>query len=104
MDTEGVAHAISFPGLNALQFTNTSNTGLAFLPLEPFEDRDRSAADINAEIAQRIGALKEGIAFSFMPPAIQGLGNGSGYQLFIEDRDGLGYGPLQEAVTAFQGR
>ena len=103
MDTEGVAHAISFPGLNALQFTNTSNTGLAFLPLEPFEDRDRSAADINAEIAQRIGALKEGIAFSFMPPAIQGLGNGSGYQLFIEDRDGLGYGPLQEAVTAFQG-
>ncbi|MFP1680314.1 efflux RND transporter permease subunit [Alloalcanivorax sp. C16-2] len=103
MDTEGVAHAISFPGLNALQFTNTSNTGLAFLPLEPFEDRDRSAADINAEIAGRIGALKEGIAFSFMPPAIQGLGNGSGYQLFIEDRDGLGYGPLQEAVTAFQG-
>ena len=103
MDTEGVAHAISFPGLNALQFTNTSNTGLAELPLEPFEDRDRSAADINAEIAQRIGALKEGIAFSFMPPAIQGLGNGSGYQLFIEDRDGLGYGPLQEAVTAFQG-
>ncbi|HCM65870.1 MAG TPA: multidrug efflux RND transporter permease subunit, partial [Alcanivorax sp.] len=43
MDTEGVAHAISFPGLNALQFTNTSNTGLAELPLEPFEDRDRSA-------------------------------------------------------------
>ncbi|MBM1144906.1 efflux RND transporter permease subunit [Alcanivorax sp. ZXX171] len=103
MDTEGVAHAISFPGLNALQFTNTSNTGLAFLPLEPFEDRDRTAAEINAEIAARIGALKEGIAFSFMPPAIQGLGNGSGYQLFIEDRDGLGYGPLQEAVTAFQG-
>ncbi len=103
MNTEGVAHAISFPGLNALQFTNTSNTGLAFLPLEPFDERDRTAEEINAEIAARIGGLKEGIAFSFMPPPILGLGNGSGYQLFIEDRDGLGFGPLQEAVTAFQG-
>ncbi|HAR59804.1 MAG TPA: multidrug efflux RND transporter permease subunit, partial [Alcanivorax sp.] len=103
MDTEGVAHAISFPGLNALQFTNTSNTGLAELPLEPFEDRDRSAADINAEINQKIGALKEGLAFSFMPPPILGLGNGSGYQLFIEDRGNLGYGALQDAVNNFQG-
>ena len=25
--TEGVAHAVAFPGLNALQFNNTPNTG-----------------------------------------------------------------------------
>ncbi|MFP1683844.1 efflux RND transporter permease subunit [Alloalcanivorax sp. C16-1] len=103
MEIDGVEHAISFPGLNALQFTNTSNTGLVFLTLAPFGERALSAERINAEIAARIGGLKDGIAFSFMPPPIQGLGNGSGYQLFIEDRDGLGYGPLQEAVTAFQG-
>lgn len=103
METDGVEHAISFPGLNALQFTNTANTGLAFLTLKPFDQRTRTAAEINAEIAGRIAGLKDGIAFSFMPPPILGLGNGSGYQLFIEDRGGLGYGPLQEAVTAFQG-
>ena len=28
METDGVEHAISFPGLNALQFTNTANTEL----------------------------------------------------------------------------
>ena len=38
-----------------------------------------------------------------MPPPIQGLGNGSGYALFIEDRANLGYGALQSAVGAFQG-
>ena len=38
-----------------------------------------------------------------MPPPIQGLGNGSGYSLFIEDRANLGYGALQSAVGAFQG-
>jgi multidrug efflux pump len=38
-----------------------------------------------------------------MPPPILGLGNGNGYQLFIEDRGNLGYGALQDAVAAMQG-
>ncbi|MGQ7260623.1 efflux RND transporter permease subunit [Vreelandella sp. V005] len=103
METEGVEHAIAFPGLNALQFTNTSNTGVAFLTLSAFGERTLSAADINAHINQGIGGLKEGFAFSFMPPPILGLGNGSGFQLFIEDRGNLGYGALQEAVNQLQG-
>ena len=103
METEGVEHAIAFPGLNALQFTNTSNTGVAFLTLSAFGERTLSAADINARINQGISGLKEGFAFSFMPPPILGLGNGSGFQLFIEDRGNLGYGALQEAVNQLQG-
>src|SRR5690606_2728030 len=31
-----------------------------------------------------------------------GLGNGSGYSLFLEDRAGLGYAALQQAMNAFQ--
>ena len=103
METEGVANAVAFPGLNALQFTNTSNTGVVFFPLKPFDERDLSAAEINAQINQKIGGLKDGFAFAFMPPPILGLGNGSGYQLFIEDRGNLGYGALQNAVNQFQG-
>ena len=102
--TDGVAHTISFPGLNALQFTNTPNTGVAFLPLKPFSERHgRSAAQINAEISQKIAGLQEGFAFSMMPPPILGLGNGNGYQLFVEDRGNLGYGALQSAVQGLQG-
>ncbi|UNT99683.1 efflux RND transporter permease subunit [Xanthomonas translucens] len=103
MQTDGVEHAISFPGLNALQFTNTPNTGVVFLTLKPFAKRHRSALEINAEINQRISQLGEGMAFAFMPPPILGLGNGNGYQLFIEDRANLGYGALQNAVNAMQG-
>ncbi|WP_111655870.1 efflux RND transporter permease subunit [Isoalcanivorax indicus] len=102
LDTEGVADAVAFPGLNALQFTNTSNTGVVFFPLDPFDQRRRSAAEINAEINERIAGLTDGFAFSFMPPPILGLGNGNGYQMFIEDRAGHGYGALQEAVEALQ--
>ena len=32
MNTEGVDYAVAFPGLNALQFTNTPNTGTVFWP------------------------------------------------------------------------
>ncbi len=103
MHTEGVDHAIAFPGLNALQFTNTPNTGVVFLPLKPFSQRHRSALEINAEINQKVAGLGEGMAFSFMPPPILGLGNGNGYQLFIEDRGNLGYGALQNAVNTMQG-
>ena len=103
MQTEGVAHSVAFPGLNALQFTNTPNTGVVFFPLKPFGERHRPATEIVAEINQKIGGLQDGFTFALMPPPILGLGNGNGYQLFIEDRANLGYGALQNAVQTMQG-
>lgn len=102
-EIEGVEHAVAFPGLNGLQFTNTSNTGVVFFPLVHSSQRSLSAEEINARINQGIAGLKGGQAFAFMPPPIQGLGNGSGFQMFIEDRADHGYGALQDAVNAFQG-
>jgi len=99
----GVESEVAFPGLNPLQFTNTPNSGVVFFTLKPFAERHASAEQINAELNQRIAGIQEGFAFSLMAPPIQGLGNGSGYSLFIEDRAGLGYGALQSAVGAFQG-
>jgi multidrug efflux pump len=103
MSVEGVDHEVAFPGLNPLQFTNTPNSGVAFFPLKPFGQRKHSAKQINDEISQKLAGIKEGFAFSLMPPPILGLGNGSGYSLFVEDRSNLGYGALQNAVNAFQG-
>jgi multidrug efflux pump len=100
---EGVESSGAFPGLNALQFSNTPNTGLVFFPLKPFGERHRTAKEINDSINQKIQGIQEGFTFALLPPPILGLGNGSGYSLFIEDRASLGYGALQSAVTAFQG-
>ncbi len=100
---EGVESEVAFPGLNPLQFTNTPNNGVVFFTLKPFSQRDRSAEEITAELNQKFAGIKEGFTFAFMPPPIQGLGNGSGWSLFVEDRTRLGYGQLQGAVQAFQG-
>jgi multidrug efflux pump len=103
MGVDGVAHEVAFAGLNPLQFTNTPNSGVVFFPLKPFGERHKSAKQINDEISRKIAGIQEGFAFSLMPPPIQGLGNGSGYSLFVEDRTNLGYGALQSAVQSFQG-
>jgi multidrug efflux pump len=103
LETEGVVSAVAFPGLNALQFTNTPNTGVVFFGLAPFDERDRTAKQINDELNMKFSRLQEGFAFSIMPPPILGLGQGSGYSLFVQDRAGLGYGELQGAVNALSG-
>ena len=103
MNTEGVDYAVAFPGLNALQFTNTPNTGTVFFGLKPFDQRKHTAAEINAEINAKIAQIQEGFGFSILPPPILGLGQGSGYSLYIQDRGGLGYGALQNAVNTMSG-
>ncbi|MEM6159299.1 efflux RND transporter permease subunit [Erwinia sp. P6884] len=103
LHTEGVADAVAFPGLNALQFTNTPNTGTVFFALKPLDQRTRSAAEINAEINAKLATIQEGFTFSIMPPPILGLGQGAGYSLYIQDRAGLGYGALQDAANAMAG-
>ncbi|MFW7203823.1 multidrug efflux RND transporter permease subunit SdeB [Serratia sp. BNK-17] len=103
LSVDGVTDAVAFPGLNALQFTNTPNTGTVFFALESLSTRTRTAAEINAEINARISQIQEGFAFSIMPPPILGIGQGSGYSLYVQDRAGLGYGALQTAINTLSG-
>ncbi|RJF53329.1 multidrug efflux RND transporter permease subunit [Serratia inhibens] len=102
-ETEGVANVVAFPGLNALQFTNTPNTGTVFFMLKPFNQRARTALQINEEINRKLAAIQQGFTFSIMPPSIHGIGQGAGYAFYIQDRTGLGYGALQTATNTLSG-
>ncbi|HNP36070.1 MAG TPA: multidrug efflux RND transporter permease subunit [Woeseiaceae bacterium] len=99
LSTEGVANAVAFPGLNAMQFNSTPNMGTIFFALDSFEGRGRSAEEITAELNMKFSSVQEAFSFAFMPPAILGIGTGSGYSLYVQDRNGLGYGALQSAVA-----
>ncbi|MFZ0257137.1 MAG: multidrug efflux RND transporter permease subunit [Gammaproteobacteria bacterium] len=101
--TEGVIDAVAFPGLNALQFTNTPNTGTIFFGLESFAKRQRPAPEIVEELMGKFGSIQEAFAFAIMPPPVLGIGTGSGFSMYIQDRAGLGYGELQQAVNALTG-
>jgi multidrug efflux pump len=97
---EGVDFVNAYAGFNALQFVNTPNITTAYILLKPFNERRRSAAEITAELNAKFAGIKDGFSYALLPPPIQGLGNGSGYSLYLKDRAGLGYGALQDALNA----
>ena len=99
---DGVDIVPAYAGFNALQFVNTPNLQASYVILKPFDQRRRTAAQINAELNAKFASIKDGFAYALLPPPIQGLGNGSGYSLYLEDRAGLGYGALQDALDKFQ--
>lgn len=101
--TEGVADAAAFVGFNALQRTNTPNVGTVFILLDDFAERRLSAGEISARLNEKLMGIQEGFAVTFMPPPIFGLGAGSGYSVYVADRNGLGYGPLQSATDELAG-
>jgi multidrug efflux pump len=103
LETEGVANAAAFVGFNALQGTNTPNVGTVFILFDDFDVRERSATEIAAELNGKLSQIKEGFAMTFMPPPIFGLGAGSGYSLYVQDRRGAGYGELQNATNMLAG-
>jgi len=99
---EGVEMTESYVGMNALQSVNTPNLAASYVILKPFDQRQRSAESITAELNAKLTDIKDGQAYALLPPSIQGLGNGSGYSLYLVDRGGLGYGALQNVMTHFQ--
>lgn len=103
----GVENAISFPGLSINGFTNSSNSGIVFVGLKPFDQRKDPALSGNAiamQLNKEFGGIKEAFIAMFPPPPVQGLGTIGGFKLQIEDRAGLGYPALDEATKAFMAK
>jgi multidrug efflux pump len=100
----GVENTIAFPGLSINGFTNSSNAGIVFVTLKPFEQREDAELSSGA-IAQALNTQYAGIRDAFIamfpPPPVQGLGTIGGFKLQIEDRAGLGYRALDDATKAF---
>jgi hydrophobic/amphiphilic exporter-1 (mainly G- bacteria), HAE1 family len=86
-DVEYVTTAAGFSML--LSGALLSNTGFIFVTLNNWEDREETAKEIvqklNIQFAQKIKGAQ---VFAFGPPAIPGLGNGSGFSMMIQDRAG----------------
>jgi hydrophobic/amphiphilic exporter-1 (mainly G- bacteria), HAE1 family len=89
--TPGVQYTTSVIGFSLLSFVRTSYNGFFFVTLKPWDER-KSRAEQLQEIKQRINRslsqIPEGIAFSFSPPSIPGVGTSGGFTFALEDRAG----------------
>ncbi len=105
LKTPGVANSVAFPGLSIHGFTSSSNAGIVFLPLKPFNERnsgDLSAGAIAGSLNQQFGAIKDAFVMVLPPPPVSGLGTAGGFKLQLEDRADLGeealFAKLQEVM------
>ncbi len=105
----GVEHAVAFPGLSINGFTNSTNSGIVFVTLKPFEDRrsaELSAGAIAGALNQKFGAIQDAYIAVFPPPPVMGLGTIGGFRLQLEDRSDRGFDELykqtQNLIAASQ--
>jgi multidrug efflux pump len=91
---EGVMaiHGFSFAG-------EGQNVGMAFVKLKPFDERTDPRHKAQAIGMRAMGAfskIADGRVFALTPPAVPGLGNSSGFDIYLQDIGGAGHDKLME--------
>ena len=106
LDTPGVLHAVPFAGFDAATFTNASNAGAIFSPLQPFAERSAkglSAGRIVANLQQRLGVIQSAFIIVIPPPPVRGIGSAGGFKMMVQDKQGRGLSALEGATQDIVG-
>jgi len=84
----------------------SQNTGIVFAQLTDWSARTSPQQGVKAIIGRAMGSfsqIKEAMVFAFNLPAIPALGSSTGFDLFLQDRGGLGHDKLLEARNQLLG-
>jgi len=84
-----VDYVTTATGYSILSGAMTSNTGFLFVSLKNWSDREYTAEELINQVNKKLSSnIKGAQVFAFGPPAIPGLGNGSGFSIMLQDRSG----------------
>ncbi|KPQ15869.1 MAG: RND-type efflux system permease component CmeB [Algoriphagus marincola HL-49] len=99
---EETEFATGISGFSLLAGSFIPNTGFMFVTLKNWDDREATAADMMSRLNGIFAdEIKAGQVVSFGPPAIPGLGNGSGFSIMIQDKEGKDPAYLAQHTYAF---
>jgi hydrophobic/amphiphilic exporter-1 (mainly G- bacteria), HAE1 family len=102
--TPGVESTTSVIGFSLLSLTRSTYSAFIFVTLKEWRDRQHREEQyqfIRQSVNQRLAGLRQGIAFSFSPPAIPGVGTSGGFTFVLEDRSGGDIKFLADNTTRF---
>src|SRR5579862_7340129 len=91
LETPGIQGVVGVDGFSLLTQTQSTNTAFFFVTLKPWDVRKSRAEQIEAiqaNVQQKLAGVNEGLAFSFPPPAIPGIGTSGGVTMILQDRSG----------------
>ncbi|MBA6295402.1 efflux RND transporter permease subunit [Colwellia sp. MB02u-9] len=82
------------------------NSAIAFVNLKHWDERQRDDLSVQGVAGKAMGyfsTIKEAFVFAFPPPAIMELGTANGFNIFLQDRVGLGHDALLAARNQLLG-
>ncbi|EAU6190204.1 efflux RND transporter permease subunit [Salmonella enterica] len=93
--------------VNGFSFSGQGqNSGMAFVSLKPWEERNGEENSVEAVIARATRAfsqIRDGLVFPFNMPAIVELGTATGFDFELIDQGGLGHDVLTKARNQLLG-
>jgi HAE1 family hydrophobic/amphiphilic exporter-1 len=102
--TPGVKYVTTVVGFNLLSSVQTTYNGFFFILLEEWSKRNKPEEQfgaIRAHLGRELSRIPEGVAFTFAPPSIPGVGASGGFTFALEDRSGKGVPFLAKNVQTF---
>ena len=82
------------------------NSGMAFIKLKSWDERNTPERSANAIIGRAMGflsSIKEAQVFAFNLPSIPELGTATGFDFYLQDRGGVGHEKLMAARNQLLG-
>ncbi len=102
--TPGVESCTTVAGFSLLSFSRNTYSASIWVSLKNWNERTKPEERyeaIKAHLSQKLSRLPGAIAFSFPPPAIQGVGTAGGFTFVLEDRAGKDIPFLAANVSKF---
>ncbi len=103
---DGIKNTAGFSGFDGATFTNASNGGVIFTPLDDFETRKAKGLTYDGILNQlraEMASIKDAFVVVIPPPPVRGIGNAGGFRLMVQDRRGRGLGVLEQSTWALAG-
>jgi hydrophobic/amphiphilic exporter-1 (mainly G- bacteria), HAE1 family len=104
METPGVEYVSSVMGYSMLSGVNATYSSFFFVSLKDWKERktpELRYEGVKAHLQQALSKVSSGVAFSFPPPAIPGVGTSGGATFVLEDRSGSGVDFLAKNAKLF---
>ncbi|MCE9563935.1 MAG: efflux RND transporter permease subunit [Planctomycetes bacterium] len=102
-DTPGVENWFVLGGFSLLDGTAAPNAATAFIAWKDWKHRTTPELQQDVlvkRVQMELSQMREAFTLVLVPPSIQGLGLAGGFQMQIQDREGVGLDVLQERAQA----
>jgi hydrophobe/amphiphile efflux-1 (HAE1) family protein len=96
-----VAEVMTFSGLDALTFTLRTNTGITWVNLKDWSEREGAEMSAKGVAGYVFGVgsqIKDAFVLAFEPPPIEGLSMTGGFDGYVQSRTGGDYRALEAAA------